>query len=167
MGDAGTTEAGRASRRFGVEWANYARMNSWLTADADVSFSRARFRDDDPVGNRIPGALDRVVSGGVTAEPTQRVFGSLRVRHFGPRPLIEDASARSNGTTLWNAEAGYRFSGKARLVLEAFNLFDARVADIDYFYVSRLPGEPAGGVADIHTHPALPRSARIGMQFSF
>lgn len=40
-------------------------------------------------------------------------------------------------------------------------------ADIDYFSVSRLPGEPTGGVEDIHAHPALPRSARIGMQFSF
>jgi hypothetical protein len=41
------------------------------------------------------------------------------------------------------------------------------VSDIDYFYASRLPGEPADGVEDIHTHPALPRSARIGIQFSF
>ena len=26
---------------------------------------------------------------------------------------------------------------------------------------------PPDGVEDIHTHPALPRSARIGIQFSF
>ena len=62
---------------------------------------------------------------------------------------------------------GYRLSNKARLVLEAFNIFDANVSDIDYFYASRLPGEPADGVEDIQTHPALPRSARIGIQFSF
>ena len=30
-------------------------------------------------------------------------------------------------------------------MLEAFNLFDAEVSDIDYFYASRLPGEPEGG----------------------
>ena len=52
-------------------------------------------------------------------------------------------------------------------MLEAFNLFDAEVSDIDYFYASRLPGEPADGVEDIHTHPALPRSARLGIQFAF
>jgi len=51
--------------------------------------------------------------------------------------------------------------------LEAFNLFDAEVSDIDYFYGSRLPGELAAGVEDIHTHRALPRSARAGIQFSF
>lgn len=94
-------------------------------------------------------------------------FGSLRVRHFGPRPLIEDASVTSDATTLWNGEAGYRFSSTVRLVFEGFNLFDAEVADVDYFYVSRLQGEPDGGVADVHTHPTLPRSARIRLQITF
>jgi hypothetical protein len=127
----------------------------------------ARFRDDDPVGRNIPGALDRVVSAGVTVEPRVPLFGSLRVRHFGPRALVEDRSVRSKGTTLWNGEVGYRASNRARVVLELFNIFDAEVADIDYFYTSRLPGEPDEGVDDVHTHPALPRSVRIGLQLSF
>ena len=167
VGDAGTTEAGRPSRRVGIEWTNYARLTSWLTLDADLAFTRARFTDDDPAGTRIPGALDRVISAGLTFEPRRPFVGSIRVRHFGPRPLIEDASVLSKSTTLWNGEIGYRLSSKARLVLETFNLFDAEVSDIDYFYASRLPGEPGGGVEDIHFHPALPRSARIGIQFSF
>jgi outer membrane receptor protein involved in Fe transport len=167
VGDAGTTEAGRPSRRVGIEWTNYARLAPWATVDADLAFTHAEFTDDDPAGMRIPGALDRVISAGVTIEPTKPLFGSLRVRHFGPRPLIEDASVMSKSTTLWNGEVGYRMSLKARIVLEAFNIFDAKVSDIDYFYTSRLLGEPAGGVDDIHLHPALPRSARIGIQFSF
>ena len=108
-----------------------------------------------------------MISAGLTIEPRKSLFGSLRVRHFGPRPLIEDASVTSKSTTIWNGEVGYRLSSKARLVLETFNLFDAEVSDIDYFYASRLPGEPSEGVEDIHTHPALPRSARLGVQFSF
>jgi hypothetical protein len=167
VGDAGTTEAGRPSRRVGIEWTNYARLAPWLIFDADLAFTRARFTDDDLAGTRIPGALDRVVSAGLTVEPSRRFFGTLRVRHFGPRPLIEDASVASKGTTLWNGEVGYRLSAKARVVLEAFNLFDAKVSDIDYFYSSRLPGEPATGVDDVHLHPALPRSARVGIHFSF
>ncbi len=166
VGDAGTTEAGRPSRRFGVEWTNYARPAPWLTLDADIAFSRARFVDRDPAGVSIPGALDRVISAGATIEPRQPFFATLRVRHFGPRPLIEDATVRSAGTTLWNGEAGYRLSRNARIVMEGFNLFNARVSDIDYFYVSRLPGEPAAGIADVHTHPALPRTLRVGLQLS-
>ena len=119
------------------------------------------------LATRIPGALARVISGGITVEPRQPLFGSVRVRHFGPRPLIEDASVNSKSTTLWNGEVGYRFSNKARLVLEMFNLFDSKVSDIDYFYTSRLQGEPLDGVDDMHTHPALPRSARVGLRLSF
>jgi hypothetical protein len=81
--------------------------------------------------------------------------------------LIENGSVRSNSTTLWNAELGYRVSPRARLVLETFNLFDAEVSDIDYFYASRLPGEPDEGVEDVHTHPAVPRSFRVGLHVSF
>ena len=52
-------------------------------------------------------------------------------------------------------------------MLEVFNLFDADASDIDYFYTSRLLGETAGGVNDIHTHPAIPRSFRVGLQVAF
>jgi len=167
VGDAGTTVAGRPSRRVGVEWTNYARVKPWLIVDADLAWTHARFTDEDPVGNYVPGALDRVLSAGVTVEPRQPLFGSIRVRHFGPRALIEDASVLSRSTTLWNGEVGYRLSSKARLLLEVFNIFDADASDIEYFYTSRLAGEPDEGVADIHTHPALPRSAWFGMQVSF
>jgi hypothetical protein len=167
VGDPGTTEAGRPRRRVGVEWTNYARLAPWTTVDADLAFTHARFTDEDPAGTQIPGELDRVISAGLTIEPRKSLFGSLRVRHFGPRPLIEDGSVTSKSTTIWNGEVGYPLSNKARLVMEVFNLFDAEVSDIDHFYASRLAGEPSDGVEDIHTRPALPRSARIGIQFSF
>jgi outer membrane receptor protein involved in Fe transport len=167
VGDAGTTEAGRPSRRVGIEWTNYLRVARWLTIDGDLAISRARFRHGDAAAHHIPGALDRVISAGISVEPRLPAFGSVRVRHFGPRPLIEDGSVNSRGTTLWNGEAGYRISSRARVVLEIFNIFDADASDIDYFYASRLPGEPAAGIEDVHTHPALPRSARIGIHFQF
>jgi hypothetical protein len=167
VGDAGITEASRPSRRLGLEWANYARLNPWMTAEADISFSRARFTDDDPVGTRIPGALDRVVSGALTVEPAKRIFGSIRLRHFGPRPLVEDGSVRSKSTTIWNGEVGVPLSPRARLTFEGFNLLNSKVADIDYYYTSRLPGEPLEGVADIHTHPSLPRTGRVSLQLAF
>jgi len=167
VGDAGTTAPGRPSRRVGVEWTNHARLTPWMTVDGDLSFSRARFSDDDPAAAFVPGSLDRVISAGLAVEPSKSIFGSLRLRHFGPRPLIEDASVTSKATSLWNGEIGYRFSPKARVVLEGYNLLDSKVADIDYFYTSRLPGEPAEGINDVHTHPAIPRTARVSLQVSF
>jgi hypothetical protein len=167
VGDAGTTEAGRPSRRVGLEWTNYARPAPWLTVDGDLAISRARFRDDDPVGRYVPGALDRVISAGISVEPHNTMFGSLRLRHFGPRPLIENATVKSEATTLLNGDLGYRLTPRARVVFELFNILDARASDIDYFYISRLPGEAAEGVDDVHTHPALPRSVRLALHVMF
>jgi outer membrane receptor protein involved in Fe transport len=170
VGDAGTTEAGRPSRRFGIEVTNYMRPHPWVTLDLDLSFSSARFTDNDPAGNRIPGSLDRVISAGFALAPPEGgtgLIGSLRLRHFGPRPLLEDNSVKSRTTSLVNGELGYRFGKPYQLIGQIFNVFDRKVSDIDYFYTSRLPGEPAGGIADVHTHPALPRTLRVALQIRF
>jgi outer membrane receptor protein involved in Fe transport len=170
VGDSGSTEEGPASRRAGVEITNYVYPHPWVSMDVDVSFSRARYVDVPAGENFVPGALNRVVSAGVSVNPPAGVsagpFGSLRLRHFGPRPLIEDNSVESRQTSIVNGEAGYKLSEKVRLVLEGFNIFNAEVSDIDYFFESRLRGE-AGPVEDIHFHAAIPRSARIALQVSF
>ena len=87
-------------------------------------------------------------------------FGSLRVRYFGPRPLIEDGSVRSKASTTISALLGYEVMRGLKAQVEIFNVVNAQVSDIDYYYASRLPGEPPGGVDDIHLHPAQPLSAR-------
>ncbi|MBM3777433.1 MAG: TonB-dependent receptor [Acidimicrobiia bacterium] len=171
VGDSGSTEDGPASRRVGVEITNYIYPNPWVNLDLDLSFSRARFIDV-PAGDAfVPGALNRVVSVGVEVNPPAGVragpFGSLRLRHFGPRPLLEDDSVRSKATSIVNGELGCQFSDQVRVSVEGFNLFDAEVSDIDYFFTSRLRGEPAEGVDDIHFHAAIPRSARAVLQVSF
>jgi outer membrane receptor protein involved in Fe transport len=94
-------------------------------------------------------------------------FGRLRVRFFGPRPLNEDDSVRSSSTTLLNADIGYKLREDLRLGVEIFNLLDSEDSDIEYFYTSRLAGEPAAGVDDIHFHPVEPRSARVTLGLSF
>ena len=167
VGDAGIAEASRPSRRLGVEWTNYLRLASWLTGELDLSLSRARFSDFDSAGDFIPGALDRVIAGALTVTPARRVFGSVRLRHFGPRPLIEDNSVQSAATTILNGEIGVRINERFNVVLEAFNLLDSDVSDIDYFYTSRLPGEPADGVEGIHFHPSIPRTARVMLNVDF
>ncbi len=167
VGDAGTTEPSRPSRRLGVEWANVFIPASWLTLDADLAYSRARFRDDDPAGDRIPGAVEGVVSAGATVAGAWPLSGSLRLRYFGPRPLVEDDSVRSESSATLNARLAYRLSKRYELALDVFNLTNAKVSDIDYFYASRLPGEPSEGLDDIHTHPLHPLTVRASFRASF
>jgi outer membrane receptor protein involved in Fe transport len=167
VGDAGTTEPGRPSHRYGFEWANYFTPRPWLIFDADVSWSHSHFTDDDPAGDRIPGSIETAMSAGVTVDAVRNVFASVRGRYFGPRPLLEDDSIRSKATALVNLEAGYKFSSRVRLGVDVFNLLDAADSDIDYFYKSRLLGEPAAGIDDIHLHPTLPRTARLALTVGF
>ena len=167
VGDAGTTEAGRPSRRFGVEWANYYSVRPWLTLDADLSWSSARFTDDDPAGSQIPGAVHHIASAGLAISDVRRFSGQFRVRYLGPRPLIEDARVESKRSALFNAESAYRLTRGTRVIVDILNLFDARASDIDYYYASRLAGEPAAGVDDVHTHPVALRTARVSLRFDF
>jgi hypothetical protein len=166
-GDAGTTEPSRPSRRTGVELANFWTALPGLVLDADVAFSKARFRDSDLSGNRIPGAVETVVSAGASAENVSEFFASLRVRYFGPRPLVSDDSVRSRASTLVSLRIGRELVPGVRLSADVFNVLDAKVSDVDYYYVSRLPGEPASGVADVHSHPAEPRSVRVSLTYAF
>jgi outer membrane receptor protein involved in Fe transport len=166
-GDAGTTEASRPSERRGIEWTNYYSPFAGAVFDADVSWSRARFTEFDPVGQYVPEALNRVVSAGATVEDFHGTFGSLRWRYFGPRALVEDDSVRSKATSLVNLQAGYRLSKTTKIAVDVFNLFNAADSDIDYYYASRLPGEPLAGIEDVHTHPAPPRTARINLIVGF
>ncbi len=160
VGDAGTTDVSRPSRRRGVEWSNYFRVSDQITIDADLAWSRARFADADPAGTFIPGAAEVVAALGITVDRATGLFGSVRLRYFGPRALVEDNATRSLSTGLLNAQLGYHLSPQVHIVVDGFNLLNSRTSDIDYVYRSRLPGEPTEGVEGMHTHPALPRSVR-------
>ncbi|HTQ77161.1 MAG TPA: TonB-dependent receptor [Burkholderiales bacterium] len=166
-GDAGDTEASRASLRRGIEWSNHWVLRRWLLLDLDLSASRARFTQDDPVGNYIPGSIGRAATFGLTVPDYQGWFGALQWRYFGPRPLIEDNSQRSASTSLVYLRLGRQLDPSTRLTLDIFNLFNREASDIDYYYASRLAGEPAAGVGDIHFHPVEPRTARLTLVVRF
>ena len=168
-GDAGTTQPGRPSRRIGFELANYYKLSDWLTVDADVAFARARFNDNDPdgIGLRIPGAVEGVASLALAVDNLGPWFGAVQYRYFGPRPLVEDNSVRSASTATLNGRIGYKISPTMRVELEGFNLTNRQASAIDYYYTSRLPGEPAAGVNDIHFHPIESRSFRVTLAVNF
>jgi hypothetical protein len=94
-------------------------------------------------------------------------FGGPRLRYFGPRPLIEDNSVRSNATLLLSAMLGYAFNRNWTVQAEMFNLLDRQDSAIDYYYPSRLSGEDAAGVEDVHFHPVEPMSFRISLKAAF
>jgi hypothetical protein len=165
-GDAGTTEAGPPSRRYGVEFSNYYKPLKWLSVDLDLAYARARSRGYVEEGSYIPGAIEGTGQLAVTVDDGGPYSGSLKLRYFGPRPLIEDNSVRSKSSMTLNGRLGWKIRKDLRLELEAFNLTNRRDSAIDYYYESQLKGE-AAPVADIHFHPIESRSVRATLIKNF
>ena len=166
VGDGGSTEATRPSRRTGVELGIYSKPRTWLIIDANYAWSKARFRDIDPVGDRIPGAVEAAASLGVSVDLPSGWFGGARLRYLGPAALIENDSVRSPSSTLLNLTAGRHIGERWKLTVSIYNLLDRRANDIEYFYESQLAGE-AAPVEDIHFHPVEPRTVRATVEVKF
>ena len=159
VGDAGNTEPSGASIRYGIEIPLYYRLDERWLFDVELALTKSRFRDPVGGGDEVPGSVDRVLAAGAVAEFDNGTYGTLRVRYFGDRPLVEDGSIRSGSSTVWNLGFGYAI-GRLDFRVDVLNLFDSGDDDITYYYESRLPGEAAAGVSDLHFHPLEPRTVR-------
>ncbi|GGE02886.1 TonB-dependent receptor [Polymorphobacter glacialis] len=165
VGDGGTTEPQGPSNRHGVELAAFYQPAPWLTLDAEYTWSQGRLTDLPRGADRIPGAIERVIAGGIVVQ-SGGFTGSLRLRHFGSVALIVDNSVRSRPTSVVNSRLAYRF-GRYEIAATILNLLQSRDAEINYFYASRLPGEPDSGIEDIHLKPVEPRQLRIAGTMRF
>ena len=179
VGDAGTTAPGRPSRRQGIELTTYYSLfgargtpsrslvshgsSSTPTSHSPKRGSPTPIRREIASPARSPPSFRRVRPSNVSAGCLAACGGDTSARARSSRTT----SVRSKATSLVNLTAGYKFTSSVRLALDVFNLFNRADSDIDYFYTSRLPGEPAGGIDDFHIHPAAPRSARINLIVGF
>ncbi len=184
-GDAGVTSPSGATTRVGIESGNTFRVNSWLRAELNAAFSKARFdHNSEPddlgcadaapthpctspmavTGRYIPNSPTHVIDAGLTAQHPSGWFGALKARHFGESPLTEDSRAKSPAYTTVDLRLGYQHPGKWLVAADVFNLFNVKWNDIEYYYVSRLQHEPSP-TADFVVHPGVPRTLRIRFQY--
>ncbi|MEO7865390.1 MAG: TonB-dependent receptor [Sphingomicrobium sp.] len=165
LGDGGTTEAQGPSTRRGYELSLFYNPADWLTLDAEYTKSQGRLTDLPSGENRIPGAIETVIAGGFVVKFGRASLGA-RLRHFGSYNLIEDNSVRADPTTVANARLGYRL-GKIELAADLLNIFNSKDKEIEYFYASRLPGEPLAGIEDRHFKAVEPRQLRVSALVKF
>jgi hypothetical protein len=162
-GDGGDTSSTNATRRVGVEFLVDYAPSSRLDFNFSAAASDAHYTGHPAIGDRIPNALEYVLTGGVTARLSRHATVTLTGRQLGPAPLIEDNSARSRTATLFNGLLDYNF-GRFAVRAEVLNLLDSHDDEIRYFYTSRLQGEPADGVDDYHFHSFEPRTFRVSIR---
>jgi len=184
-GDAGVTAPSGSTTRVGIEWSNTYHFNSWLSAALNGAFSRARFDHNAPaddlgcgdasaahacaapisiVGRYIPNSPTSVIDAGLTVHRESGWFGSLRARHFGESPLVEDNSAKSPAYTTVDAQIGFASPGRWLAAVDVFNLFDVKWNDIEYYYAARLRNE-ASASPDLVVHPGVPLTVRARFEY--
>ena len=162
IGDDGTTQARGPSHREGWEFATRVKLLEWLTFSGDVTTSRATFDTGAavPLAPRVTGRAD------LAARLPWGFAASLGMRHLGDRFADEDRHQTDRGSTLFDVTGRYRWKA-----FEAFatieNLTNVEWREAQFFFTSRLPGEPAGGVPDIHFTPGNPRTVLGGVAVRF
>ena len=162
VGDAGTSEPGPASQKYGVELSSYWRPTEWAMVDVEATATYSELLDT-PEGRYIPGSVPYSLNGGITLGEREGFFASLRGRFFGPRPLIEDASVESRESFQVNARVGYR-KKNWEVAVDCLNLFDRDDNDIEYFYESLLRSESTAREG-VHSHPIEPRMFRVSLTY--
>jgi outer membrane receptor protein involved in Fe transport len=150
-----------------VEWSNHWTPGEHLLMDANFAWTRPRYSDNDPAGNRIPNAVQRVANLTFALHNLGPWSGSLGVRYIGAAPLVEDNSVRSIASVTTNLRVNRKISNNLDVALDVLNVTDRKNNDISYYYTSRVAGETLAGVDGVHVHPSEPRTIRVTAQMRF
>jgi len=167
VGDAGNTEAGRPSRRSGIEWSNQWTPSEHFWLEANLAWTRPRYADNDLAGPFIANAVQKVTHLSLALRQLGPWSGALGIRYTGAAPLTEDNAVRTSPSLTANLRVQHKVHKDLDLALDVLNLTNRKSNDISYYYSSRLVGEPVAGVPDVHVHPAEPRTVRLTARFRF
>ena len=174
--DMGMDQAQAPSKRRGVELSAQYRPYPWIELNTDLAATKARFATGDPAsyglgGLYIANAPDFIGSFGVLVDGVGPWYGGLQWRILGAYPLNPDNLVRSPGYSEVNADIGYKIDAKTKVELSIYNLFNQHSDAFEYDYVTRLQGEPFGGMTnerdDVQFHPIEPISARLMLTRGF
>jgi hypothetical protein len=194
--DVGQDAAGPASRRLGYELNITYQALRWLEFYGSISQDHARFNtpyDDGTghLGEYLPNAPFATGSFNVYVRNLGPWSGGLEYRYLSGFPLSSGPCANAavandfpgytscahaptaqgqvdgSGYGEWNADAHYAFEGGWGAALGIYNLLNKKADAMQYWYVDRLPGEPADGQADLHFHPLEPLTVRLTLSKRF
>lgn len=169
IGDEGTTEPRGKTRRLGTEVSARLTPLEWLTIRGDITYTHAEFRK---TGDAVPLAPQFTAFSSVTARFPIGLAGTLQMLTVGSRAGTEDDSVKLEPFTIFDLVLRYKIplappTGRLEAFFSIRNLTDTDWRQAQFYYESRLPGEPAGGVADIHFVPGTPRMFMGGITWFF
>jgi outer membrane receptor protein involved in Fe transport len=170
--DAGEDGAGPASRRYGFEVNLTYQALRWLELYASYSGDHARFTTDfddgtGHIGRYLPNAPFATGSFNIYVKNLGAWNGGLEYRYLGREPLSADNQIQSGGYGELNADVKYAFATDWSAGLGVYNILNRHSNAAEFWYIDRLPGEPADGVPDLHVHPLEPLAVRLTLSKTF
>jgi hypothetical protein len=164
--DVGQDFAGPASRRQGYELNITYRALRWLEFYGSLSQNRARFTTpfNDGTGHVGYFLLNAPFATGafdVYVKSLGAWSGGLEYRYLSAYPLSSDDKVQGSGYGEWNGDVRCKIGNGWATALGVYNLFNTKADAMQYWYVDRLPGEPTGGVPDVHVHALEPLTVRV------
>jgi outer membrane receptor protein involved in Fe transport len=194
--DVGQDSAGPPSRRYGYEINVTYQINRWLEFYGSYSADHSHFTRpfDDGTGHLGEYITDAPLATGALSLYLTNLgpwSGGLNFRYLGNYPLssgpcVDSAAERDFGTSCAdspskaalgqvdgkgfgqvNLNVNYALASGWSASLGIYNLFNTHAYAAEFWYVNRLPGEPAAGVADVHEHPLEPIMARFTISKRF
>lgn len=165
VGDEGTTERRGKTRRLGTEISTRITPLEWLSIRGDITYTHAEFRK---TGDSVPLAPQFTAFSSVTARLPIGLSGMLQMLTVGSRAGTEDNRVKLEPFTIFDLVLRYKIplvppTERLEAFLSIRNLTNTDWRQAQFVYESRLPGEPAGGVSDIHFVPGTPRMFMGGL----
>ncbi len=170
--DAGVDSAGPGSRRRGYEINLTYQALQWLELYGSYSGNHARYAtpfDDGTghVGEYLPTAPFATGSVNLYVKNLGPWSGSLGYRYLSSYPLSSDNSVQGHGYGIWSGDLHYEIGKGWSAGVGAYNILNKKADAAEFWYVDRLRGESAAGVAGIHVHPLEGTSGRITITKTF
>ena len=144
VGDEGTTEASDRTRRYGVELETRYQITDWLSADLDLTATKASFVVHRGNGDAIALAPRYTWAGGLSARHPTGFRGGFRFYGLGDRPATADEFLTAEGFTLFDFHVGYT-ARRWDVGVDIENLFNAKYRSAQFATTSRVRNEPATG----------------------
>lgn len=170
--DAGVDSAGPGSRRRGYEINLTYQALHWLEFYGSYSGNRARYvtpynDGTGHVGEYLPNAPFATGSFNVYVKNLGPWSGSLGYRYLSSYPLSSDNSVQGHGYGIWSGDVHYVIGKGWSVGLGIYNLLNKTADAAEFWYIDRLPSEPAAGIADVHIHPIEGTSGRLTIAKTF
>jgi outer membrane receptor protein involved in Fe transport len=149
----------RPSERTGFDFRFLYQPTERLYIDLAGTFSRARFSDNDPRGDHIPGSTEQIAT---------LAFGYLGDRYYlnvdalylGPSPFLEDNSAETDEVTSVDIYIGGNIFKNLTLELQWLNIADNTRENSNVSFIDRVAAAEAF-VEELYYNPVPARTLRL------